>query len=325
MVAEVVRACTSPVRSDFPDNVARKLAAAPRFQLNPAAARYAVDLTKSLGLLQDNLVWTNLGQLLNLVYEQEQPTEDGALSKRQTCFFLRTFLEFDGAAFIHFARRLEEDGRIPKDGGKERWPDIAQRLFRETYADYLTLATDPQDRVRIRHLDERRRAKPFRGNSGRHQCFLHLHCLFRLGLVANPNGDDHLYTPGRLLDTGATPTAKLLDLLPGAMELERAVSAGRLYDIVGDLSGGARPHDLSSGSFAAEVRRLYERVVSTGVSLCPLQTLTEAIQIESLVLGHKPPPAQDVLNRLRSMQRDAPRDIRFHVDVFGRPAYLKMS
>ena len=325
MVAEVVRACTSPVRSDFRDNVAGKLAATSAFQLNPAAARYAVDLTKSLGLLQDNLVWTNLGQLLNLVYEDEQPTEHGALSERQTFFFLRTFLEFDGAAFIHFAKRMEEDGRIPKEGGEERWPDIAQRLFRETYADYLTLATVPQDRIRIRQLDERRRAKPFRGNSGRHQCFLHLHSLFRLGLMANPNGDDRVYTPGRLLVTGATPTAKLLHLLPGAMELERAVSAGRLYAIVGGLAGRTRPHDLSSDSFAAKVRRLYQRVVSTGISLCSLQTLTEAIQLESLVRGHKPPLAQDVLNRLRSMQRDAPRDIRFHVDVFGRPAYLKMS
>lgn len=126
--------------------------------------------------------------------------------------------------------------------------------------------------------------------------------------------------------TGPSPTAKLLGLLPGARELERVVSSGRLYDIVGEVAGRAlRRYDDNPDSFAATVRQLYERVVSTGVSLCSLQTLTEAIQIESLVHNHAPPHAQDVLNQLRSMQREAPRAIRFHVDVYGRPAYLKMS
>ena len=325
MVAEVVRACTSPVQSSIRDNVALKLAGVSRFGLNLAAAGYAVDLAKSLGLLQDNLVWTNLGHLLNLVYDDERSIDDGILSDRQICFFLRTFLEYDGAAFLHFARRIEADGSVPK-GGQERWPDIAQSLFRETYAEYLNLATAPQDRIRIRQLDERRRARPFRGNSGRHQCFLHLQALYRLGLIASASANERTYSRVRPFPASASPTARLLGLIPDAPELERAVSAGRLYDVVGELS--ARPllhRDIQADALAAMVRRLYKRVVSTGVSLCSLQTLTEAIQIESLALGQRPPLAQDVLNHLRSMQRDAPRAIRLHVDVYGRPAFLKMS
>ena len=325
MAAEVVRACTSPVRSAIRDNVARKLAGASRFGLNLPAAGYAVDLAKSLGLLQQNLVWTNLGHLLNLVHE-DRSSDDGTLSDRQIYLFLRTFLEFDGAAFIHFARRIEEDRSVPSDRGEQRWPEIAQKLFRETYAEYLNLATDPKDRIRIRQLDERRRAKPFSGNSGRHQCFVHLNALYRLGLVASVSGGDRTYRRLPSVGTRPRPTARLLDLLPGARELERAVSTGNLYGIVGEISGRAlRPYYHDPDSFAATVRRLYQRVVSAGVSLCSLQTLTEAIQIESLVHGHEPPLAQDVLNQLRSMQRETPREIRFHVDVYGRPAYLKMS
>lgn len=326
IAGDVVQACTSPVRSDFRDSVARKLTSASRFTLNPAAARYAIDLTRSLGLLQDNLVWSNLGHVLSLICRDEQSTRDGRLSERQTYFFLRTFLEFDGAALIHFAKRIEEDGRVPPEPDEERWPGIAQRLFRDTYAEYLALATDPQDRVRIRQLDERRRSKPFSGNSGRHQCFVHLHTLYRLGLITRANGDGRAYTQSPPLHTGARPTTKLVDLLPGVLDLERAVSAGRLYDIVGELAGRTRcPDDMHTDAFEDTVRRLYRSVVSTGVSLCSLQTLTEAIQLESLVRGHKAPHAQDILNQLRLMQRNAPRDIRFHVDVFGRPAYLKIS
>ena len=322
-VAIVVRSCTSPVQSDFPDNVSRKLTKSD-VQVNPAAARYAVDLTKSLGLLHDNLVWTNLGQLLGFVYRHQQLADYPFLTQLQKFFFLRIFLEFDGAALVFFAKKLEEDGRVPRRG--ESWADVAQALFRDTYDEYLRLATDPQDRVRIRQLAERRRAKEFRGRSGAHQCFVHLQTLNRLGLITRASGKNRVYIRRSSTSMGTSPTSKLLDLLPGAADLERAVSEGRLYDIVSDLLAGPRQQgEFTPQKFAAIVRRAYEQVISTGVNLCSLQTLTEAVQIESLALRYRPLPACEVLNRLRSMQRDAPRSIRFHVDVFGHPAFLKIS
>ena len=164
-------------------------------------------------------------------------------------------------------RDWEEDGRVPREG--EHWPAIAQRLFCDTYKEYLLLATDPQDRVRIRQLEERRRTKPFKGNSGRHQCLVHLHTLKRLGLIASAGGNDRFYTPTPSIDARPSPIARLLNLLPGAIDLERAVSAGRLYDIVGELFGHTRrPDDLPREWYTATVRRLYQGVVSTGVSLC---------------------------------------------------------
>ena len=324
VVAAVVLSCTSPIRSDFRDNVSRKLATS-HFSLNPTAARYAIDLAKALGLLRDNLVWTNLGHLLHVVYGDKDPSNSEELSEIQKYFFLRVFLEFDGAAFIHFAKRLEEDGRVPRQ--REHWTEVAQRLFSDTYNEYLSWATDPQDRVRIRHLQERRRAKQFRGNSGRHQCFVHLHCLERLGFITKPNAGEHVYTPNTNRDAhGSGPIARLLELLPNSLELERTVSTNRLYDIVAELFGCRhQPDGLARDWFSDTVHRIYQRIVATGVSLCSLQTLTEAVQIELLALGHKPYHAQDVLNLIRSMQRDAPRAIRFHVDVSGRPAFLKIS
>lgn len=323
MVAVVVRSCTSPVQSDFRDNVSRKLVRS-RLSINPAAARYAVDLTRSLGLLHENLVWTNLGHLLAVVYGHERLDGTPTLSNIQRYFFLRIFLEFDGAAFIYFAKRVEEDGRVPREG--ERWVDVAQSLFCDTYNDYLRLATNPEDRIRIRHLADRRRERPFDGNSGRHQCFLHLNTLERLGLIAKLTGNDRVYTKVPSIDAGLSPTAKLLSVVPSALELERAVSAGFLYDLVSHIFGCVSQEDvLPQQWFDATVRRIYRQIVSTGVNLCSLQTLTEALQIEALSLGHRPLHSQDLLNQVRLMQRDAPREIRFHVDVFGRPAFLKIS
>lgn len=323
IVATIIRSCTSPVQSDFPDNVSRKLSSS-GVRINPAAARYAVDLTKSLGLLSDNLVWTKLGHLLNVVYKYDKLPVHPLLTDVQKYFFLRVFLEFDGAAIIFFARRIEQDGRVPRIG--ERWTDVAQALFTETYQEYLHLATDPQDRVSLRQRLERRKARPFTGNSGRHQCYLHLQTLHRIGLVARKSDKDRIYTYNSPSNSNSTLTSKLLTLIPSVADLERTLSAGRLYQIVSELFSCSRQrNELPSRQFTAIVRQIYEQVMSTGVSLCSLQTLTEAIQIDSLICGYQPFTDRQILNRLRSMQRDAPRSIRFHVDVFGRPAFIKIS
>ena len=322
-MAVVVRSCTSPVQSDFRDNVSRRLVSS-SLSINPGAARYAVDLTKSLGLLHENLIWTNLGHLLAVVYSHERSADNPTLSDIQRYFFLRIFLEFDGAAFIYFAKRVEEDGRVPREG--ERWAEVAQGLFCDTYNEYLGLATDPQDRIRIRHLADRRRARPFDGNSGRHQCFLHLNTLERLGLITKMRGKDRVYTKVPSIDTSLSPTAKLLGIVPSALELERAVSGGSLYDVVSHIFRCVRREDLLPPQwFDSTVRRIYRQILSTGVNLCSLQTLTEALQIEALSLGHRPMHSHDLLNQIRLMQRETPREIRFHVDVFGRPAFLKIS
>lgn len=322
-LAIVVRSCTSPVHSDFRDQVARRLSETD-LHINPAAARYAVDLAQRVGLLHHKLVWTNLGHVLALTCCSGSQQDYPSLTKTQKHFFLRLFLEFDGAAFLYFARRLETDGRVPRPG--ERWHEVAQDLFRETYSEYLTLATDLADRVKIRQLSDRRDAKPFRGKSGAHQCFVHLQTLARLGFVTRTNSHDRVYTKNAAGTARPTPTARLLASVPSIAALDDIVSKGALYDVAHNLLGGSGHHRGLTGSWFPEtVQRIYGRVMKTGIALCPLQTLTEGIQLEYLSLGLSPPHLRDVLTRLRSMQRDAPRSIRFHVDVFGRPAFVKIS
>ena len=323
MVATVIRTCTSPIQSGFRDRVSGKLVSQ-LSRTNTAAAGYAIDLCKSLGLLHENLVWTSLGQLLAVVFRQQMADEELALTHREKIFFLRIFLEFDGAALIFFAKRIERDAKLPKD--KEPWEKVAQELFLTTYDDYLQITTDPRDRVRIRQLAERRRHRPFRGKSGPHQCFLHLHALDRLSLIERVCSNDRVYTQSSLSTGVGSPTHRLVSLIPNVAGLEQVISDGVLYNVASELLGAKICIEpLPEQEFSRTVRYVYDRVLSTGVSLCPIQTVVEAIQIESVCLGLKPLTAHEEMNRLRSMQRDAPRTMRFHVDVFGRPAFLKMS
>lgn len=323
LVAAVVRLYTSPVQSDFRDNVSRKLSESSS-TINSAAAGYAVDLARALGLLHDNLVWTDLGHLLSVVYAPKETIDNKTLSAVERYFFLRIFVEFDGAALIFFAKRIEEFGQVPRSN--EGWDEVAQSLFRDVYSDYLRLATDPQDRVRIRGLVERRAARPFRGKSGPHQCYLHAQTLTRLGLITKAAGRERVYLRKSSTPGTPSPTARLLSMFRDAEDLEKVVAAGHIYHVVEKLIGRPRKvGQLTEQQFSQFARQVYDQVISSGVTLCPVQTLTEAIQIESLRLGTKPFAPGEIIAQLRSMQRDAPRAIRFHVDVYGRPAFIKIS
>jgi len=65
--------------------------------------------------------------------------------------------------------------------------------------------------------------------------------------------------------------------------------------------------------------------MDTGVSLCPLSTLIEAIQIQRISKGQKIIGYADTFLLLRDAERKHPRKVNFHVDRAGRPAFLALA
>ena len=332
----LIQTCTSPVNSAFRDQVARRLSSShrdvqqmtqigPHKNLNLGAAGYAVDLAKALRLVHPNLVWTNLGHLLNLVAGCRTTESWRKLNDAERVVFFRLFLEYDGAALIFFAKKIEEQSVVPDRG--ESWTKIAQTLFQNTYEEYLKFLADTKSRVRLRQLLEKRRRHPFHGKSGAHQSWLHIHALHRLHLVEQVEaGSARIYRRKSQTGRTQTPTQRLIGAIPDLMALERVVDADMCYEVVAEVLGYVDSgQDVLDKEFVDKVRSIYDNVMATGIVICPVQTLTEAIQVQSVIEHRKPPRAQSILARFKKMQRDSPRDIRFHVDRSGFPAYIKMA
>ena len=324
MLSLLVLRCTSPVSSDFPDRVARRLSAFGK-DLNVAAASYAIDLAKALNLLNANLVWTNLGHLLSVVSVGEPAGSAAELSEAERVAFFRIFLEFDGAALIFFAKKIEAQDTVP--GPHESWPQVAQELFESTYDEYLGFVTDTQTRIRVRQLAERRRGRPFQGKSGAHQSWVHIHTLHRLRLVEKVEEcNARVYKGKRPVCGVQRPTAKLIEVVPDLKTLEDVIYERACYDVASEVFGCADSEgELSDGDFVCKVRSVYDCVMATGVALCPIQTLAEAIQVQSVAEHRRPPRMENIVTRLRNMQQTASDEIRFHVDRSGYPAYIKMD
>ena len=282
----LVRKCTSPTQSSYRDAVAQtfsKITAG----INIAASGYAVDLARSLNLLNANLVWTDLGQLLNVIAVNENQQTGEQLSPCERILFLRLFLEYDGAALIYFSRKLEEQPRLPAPG--ESWASVAQEMFLDIYEQYLQLITDPQARTQIRQLAEKRRHSPFRGHSGRHQSLIHIHTLFRLGLVYSTIGShERVYSAKSLTGESRLATSELLAVVPDVSSLEHIVRNQCLYEAVGRALGiQCRSGPIDDEEFMHRVREIYGQVMKTGVSLCSLQTILRSIadSVSSSKLG----------------------------------------
>lgn len=327
---ELVLHCTSPVRSDYADRVAKRLTAriSGHRDMNVAAAGYAVDLAKSVNLITENMLWTDQAHLLYALADEQasggSEHDEFELTVQEKWFFFWAFLRADGAAFIYLARVLLESEALPPLG--QSWNDLANGMLLEVCEEYLRFVVDVQARTRIRNILNRRHAKPYSGKSGAHQMFLHVQTLFRLGLLARTDkGNQREYRqPQR-------PALHLfLELVPNLKTLERAIEqddwislASKVYG--SELERNAPGVAVSDKEMLDHVFGAYKKVLSTGVPLCPLVAVVESLRIEIASAGRPIPGVGDVMRALTEYQRAHPRDVRFHVDRYGHPAYLKLS
>lgn len=329
----LVKSCTSPVQSAYPERVAEKLAREithrgridnPRFGFNSAAARFALDLARGLGILTGNNTWSDKGHLVNLMAttSMDSLNADLVLSARERLLHFRLFLDGDGAALLHIARHILDEGRIR--GQVQEWNDFGRQMLIEVYERYLMETSNTADRLTLRRDLDRLKARPFSGKTGCHKSFLHLQVLYRIGLFERVDAGGHReYRPGEL---GTEALRTLLCEIPSVHELERvAENADWARVAAAVLYPDARRVDLSTEDVLGLIIDTYRRITSTGVPLCSLTTLIDAAQIEVLAEREQFTERSQILDVLVQAQQEKPREVRFHVDRKGRPAFLKLS
>ena len=69
----------------------------------------------------------------------------------------------------------------------------------------------------------------------------------------------------------------------------------------------------------------YARVAGTGAPLCSVSTLVDTLGIVLLSKGFRVKGYKEALTALATLQREHPKDVRFHVDRRGRPVFVKIS
>lgn len=323
----LVSECTSPVKSAYDEVVAERLAQDVKRrgkEFNTAAAEYALDLARGLSILTDQNTWTEKGHLVSLIAKVRDDDAweaqlDLPLSER--LLFFRLFIEGDGAAIAHLSRRLIDVASIPN--GEGDWNAIASEMFIKIYTSYLEVSSTTQDRVRLRSEVDRIRTRGYSGKSGPHKLFVHLQVMHRLGLAERaPDQASRRYLPA---NRRALEALGRLD--DNVYELEQVVKQHRWGELASEsfLESSAVRSALDPDDALRQLVPFYERVMASGTPLCPLSTLIEAAQIDWMTHHSEYVPYEAVLEGIKAAQRSRVRDVRFHVDRRGAPAFVRLS
>jgi hypothetical protein len=328
----LIKLCTSPVQSTYSEVVAGKLASEIRTrgkEFNTAAGQYAVDLAKALDLITPNNTWTDKGHLVNLIagINDGEWDEQLTLSLPEKLLHFRVFLEADGAALLFISRRLLQHDSLPNSD--TTWNSFVREMFIEVYSDYLVITNNTADRVALRREIEQLKAKGYKGNTGSHKAFIHLQALYRLGLV--DSAAPRKYQVPNHPQGMRSGLEILVNEVPDVFSLEQVVSAHKWIEAAARVFQIAcvpypeTPIKSVTEKTLSLIMPYYQRVMSTGAPLCPLSTLIEAIQI-NLLEGQSQLLAYDnAVNLITEAQKARPKDIRFHVDRRGQPAFIKLS
>jgi len=331
----ILRSCSLPTKGTYPEAVAEKFAKVVRDlgqPINRAAGTYAVDLARGLGVLNEQCSWTEKGHLVNLLSQgkDRQLQEQLEFDDRERFVYFRLFLDADGAVLRFIGQKALEHGQLPYD--ECTWNTLVREMFLQIYSDYLLVTGDTLDRASLRKDIERLRASEYKGNTGPHKAFIHLQTLCRVGLLERADSAGmRRYRLPQSPDRDSLAIARLIREVPSVTALERTAKnrswielAARVFSLSSLRYAGVErgpKEDLASHQIAD----LYLQVMRTGIPLCPLSTLLEAVQIEMLVQSSILMTFEDLLEHLKGLQKRFPRGVRLHVDRQGRPAYLRMS
>lgn len=324
--------CASPVQSAYREVLGTRLAEEMTRlgkDLNPPAGAYAVDLAQDLNLLTPNNVWADKAHLMNLITKirSQALEEDLALTLPEKLLYFHIFLEGDGAALIYIAKKLLAHGSVVDS--EEDWNMWARDMFAAVFSDYLDLTANTADRVKLRREVDRIRSRGYEGNTGSHKMYIHLQTLTRLGLVIRDEtgAARSVKLPAGFAQGGGL--AALVQRIPTVKALEDLVAERQWIEVASDV------FQLSQGSMPAQpptmqrlmslVASYYAQAMSTGISICPLSALIGAIQISALSGSRHVLPYSVVLNLLIAAQKVHRKEMRFHVDRRGQPAFLRLS
>lgn len=330
----LVRECTSPTQGAYREVVAERLAKEiqerRKKSFNVPAAAYGVDLARALDLITDQYRWTDKGHLYGLLDGQQPERSDRndqlELDAERRLTHFRVFLEGDGAALLYIGRHLLTHGELTNSD--RDWNLLAQSMFEALYSEYLEITQNTADRVALRNELDRIRAKGYEGKSGAHKMFVHVQTLHRLGLIERRGGSGarSYYVPED--DPDRHRSLKVfVDAIPNAHSLEQIVHGRSWAEIAAAIFVPSHNEPSAESLHSSVVRVLllaYRRVIQTGVPLCPLTTLVDSVQAKLLVDGTLVRNSE-VMDLLLKLQEQSPKQVRFHVDRAGKPAFLKVS
>ena len=329
----VVR-CTSASHPADQGNLVQRLAAefrhVSRDSLKGAAfgergaAFHAVWMAKpeQLGFLTSNLFWSWKGHVIRILTSRDADAETSAflnLNSAEQVIYLKYYLEGDGAILISLARELVSRGGLTEDDLVQT--DLLEKSLLKIWQEYLDLSTNITERVRLRQKLRRRR---YDTSTRRHKTYPHLIPFEDMGLLVREKVDKKdVFTPTAY--DGKTPLKTMVEAFPTIKALEDSIDRSEHCSILAEMIFPGHRRFSQSRDLAMLMRATIEsyRVLSSnGIAIHPIDAITDICYAQMLFRQQVFVTRQDIDGVLAELQTQHPKEVRFHVDRLGRPAYI---
>ena len=330
----LVARCTSATHPVDQGNLTKRLAAefehVSRDSLKGAtfgergAAFHAIWMAKpeQLGFLTSNLFWSWKGYVIRSLAPCDSDVETSAfldLSPAEKIVYLKYYLEGDGAILISLARELVSREVLTEDDLVQT--DLLERCLQGIWQEYLDLSTNISDRVRLRHKLLRQK---YDKSTRRHKTYPHLIPLEDMGLVTRErvNGRD-VFCPAT--SDGMTPLQIMVEAFQTIRELEDSIDRSEHCSILSCMLFPSQRRFSQQQDLAILMRtvmEIYRVLRSNGIAIHPIDAITDICYAQMLYRQQILVTRRDIDGALADLQTRHPKEVRFHVDRLGRPAYI---
>ena len=330
----LVARCTSPTQPADQGTVVKRLAeefkSVSRDSLKGAtvgergAAFHAVWMARpqQLGFLTSNLFWSWKGHVLRTLVTCNSDAGTSAfleLSPAEQVIYLKYYFEGNGAILVSLARELISRGGLAEENLVRT--DLLERNLEVIWKEYLDLSTNIAERVRLR---QKLQGQKYDTSTRRHKTYPHLMPLEDMGLVTRTeSGEGDAFVP--VVRNGRTPLQTLVEGFPSIKELEASIDQGEHCSILaGVMFPGHRRLSLREdlAQLMHTTIESYRALSISGSVLHPIDAITDICYARMLSKQQVLVTRQDIDGALAELQRQHPKEVRFHVDRLGRPAYI---
>lgn len=330
----LVARCTSATQPVDPGNLIKNLAAefkhVSRDSLKGArlgehgAAFHVVWMARpeQLGFLSSNLFWSWKGHVIRILNDCDADTEISTfleLSPAEQVIYLKYYLEGDGAILMSLARELLARGGLTEDALVQT--DLLERSLQGIWNEYLDLTTNITERVRLREKLKRQR---YDTTTRRHKTYPHLIPLEDMGLVVRDkvHGRD-VFTPA--ICNSRTPLQTIVEAFPTIKDLETSIEQSKHFSILAEVMFPDHRRFSQREDLAVLVRTAiesYRAMRMGGAVIHPIDAITDICYAQMLLRQQVLVTRSDIDSVLIQLQAQHPKEVRFHVDRLGRPAYI---
>lgn len=329
----LVARCTSATRPTYQQNVTKRLAAefqdVPREELKGAklgnsAAFHALWMARpqQLGFLTPTLSWSWKGHVVRMLTSSDSDADAGAyldLSQAEQVIYLKYYLEGDGAIIVALAREMLARGSLTEE--QLAHSDLIEQLFRGIWEEYLNLTTNITERVGLRQKLKRERYDP---GTRRHKTYPHLVPLEDMGLVVRSEHDNQdVFSP--VVWNDRTSLQVLVEIFPTIRSLEAAIEHDEHYSILAEIMfRGHRKYSrqIDLDIFKVTVLHNYRKLRGSGAPVFAIDAIADASYAQMLANQGVLVTRSHIIDLFGDLQTQYPKEVRFHVDRRGLPAYV---